>query len=69
MLQTFPAGYQFVANGEPVKFSVLGRLIGNAVPVQIGELIANSLWAHVVSLARLECRVGHLPKEHRGCLR
>jgi DNA (cytosine-5)-methyltransferase 1 len=46
MLQTFPDDYCFVADGEPVRFNVLGRLIGNAVPVRIGEVIAESLVRH-----------------------
>jgi DNA (cytosine-5)-methyltransferase 1 len=50
MLQTFPSGYQFVADGDPVKFSVLGRLIGNAVPVRIGEVIASSFMRHVTRI-------------------
>ncbi len=47
MLQTFPRTYRFVPGGSTVKFSVLGRLIGNAVPVRIGEVIAHSLRRHV----------------------
>jgi DNA (cytosine-5)-methyltransferase 1 len=47
MLQTFPRGYKFVAKAEAVKFSVLGRLIGNAVPVRIGEVIAASFKRHL----------------------
>lgn len=47
MLQTFPKTYSFAPPGSPVKFSKMGRLIGNAVPVRLGEVIANSLIAHV----------------------
>lgn len=47
MLQTFPESYAFVPPGEPVKFNRMGRLIGNAVPVRLGEIIARSLVAHV----------------------
>lgn len=47
MLQTFPATYQFAPKGAPIKFSKMGRLIGNAVPVRLGEVIAQSLVAHV----------------------
>ena len=50
ILQTFPPDYQFVGPGERVRFSVLGRLIGNAVPVRLGEVIGDS----VVSHARLQ---------------
>jgi DNA (cytosine-5)-methyltransferase 1 len=47
MLQTFPRGYKFVPPGETVRFNVLGRLIGNAVPVQLGEVIGKTLTRHV----------------------
>jgi len=47
ILQTFPENYRFLGPGERVCFSKLGRLIGNAVPVQIGEVVAQSLLAHL----------------------
>lgn len=47
ILQTFPPDYRFVDDGGRVKFSVMGRLIGNAVPVRIGEVIGKSLVRHV----------------------
>jgi DNA (cytosine-5)-methyltransferase 1 len=47
MLQTFPRRYKFVKEGEPVQFAPLGRLIGNAVPVRLGEVIAELLVEHV----------------------
>ena len=47
MLQTFPATYSFAPEGAPIKFNKMGRLIGNAVPVRLGEVIAQSLVAHV----------------------
>jgi DNA (cytosine-5)-methyltransferase 1 len=46
MLQTFPSCYQFVPPGEAVKFSLMGRLIGNAVPVRLGEVIARTFVNH-----------------------
>jgi DNA (cytosine-5)-methyltransferase 1 len=46
MLQTFPKTYVFVSPGVPIKFNKMGRLIGNAVPVRLGEVIARSLVAH-----------------------
>jgi DNA (cytosine-5)-methyltransferase 1 len=39
LLQTFPPSYQFLRPGERVRFNILGRLIGNAVPVRIGEVV------------------------------
>ena len=47
ILQTFPESYKFLPEGETVKFSVLGRLIGNAVPVRLGEVIAEVFQEHV----------------------
>ena len=47
LLQTFPASYRFLPPGQKLRFSVLGRLIGNAVPVRIGEAIAKSLLLHL----------------------
>jgi DNA (cytosine-5)-methyltransferase 1 len=47
ILQTFPPDYKFIGNGERVKFSLLGRLIGNAVPVRLGERLAQSFGTHV----------------------
>ncbi len=49
VLQTFLDDYQFLALGETVKFNRLGRLIGNAIPVRIGEVVALSLIEHVQS--------------------
>lgn len=46
ILQTFPRDYQFAPPGADIKFSRMGRLIGNAVPVRLGEVIAETLVAH-----------------------
>jgi DNA (cytosine-5)-methyltransferase 1 len=47
ILQTFPDDYCFLAPDEMVRFNRLGRLIGNAVPVRMGEVIAKSFFAHL----------------------
>lgn len=47
MLQSFPPGYAFVAPDEPVRMKSIGRLIGNAVPVTLGEVIGQSLERHL----------------------
>jgi len=47
ILQSFPKSYKFTAPGEPIFRKTLGRLIGNAVPVRLGELIGRSIHAHV----------------------
>lgn len=47
ILQSFPNDYEFVAEGKPVYRKTLGRLIGNAVPVKLGEAIGLSIVQHV----------------------
>ncbi len=46
LLQTFPPDYQFVAPGDPIYFKRIGRFIGNAVPVRLGEVIGLSIIEH-----------------------
>ena len=46
ILQGFPDEYEFVPPGERVHQRVLGRLIGNAVPVTLGEVIGMTLLKH-----------------------
>lgn len=50
ILQTFPGSYRFLPDGENARYSVLGRLIGNAVPVRIGQIVARSLFDHLSNL-------------------
>ena len=49
ILQSFPRSYKFVASGKPVSRKSFGRLVGNAVPVKLGEAIGRSILAHVRS--------------------
>ena len=51
IFQGFPKDYKFVPPGAPIKKKELGRMIGNAVPVTLGEAIGRSLLRHVE-----ECR-------------
>jgi DNA (cytosine-5)-methyltransferase 1 len=48
MLQGFPRDYSFLREDEPVSFATLGRLIGNAVPVNLGKVIGEVLADHVL---------------------
>lgn len=48
ILQSFPDDYQFVPEGEIPEFSSVGRLIGNAVPVQLGFVIGKSIQQHII---------------------
>ena len=43
MLQGFPRDYLFVEPGEKVRFTTLGRLIGNAVPPPLGRAIGEAM--------------------------
>lgn len=48
LLQTFPADYEFLDPDEhEFSFKGLGRLIGNAVPVEIGRTIGRSILNHI----------------------
>ena len=51
ILQSFPLDYAFVPDDGEVSFKVLGRLIGNAVPVDLGRAIARSINTHLASVA------------------
>ncbi|QKL50930.1 DNA cytosine methyltransferase [Ralstonia solanacearum] len=51
ILQSFPRNYAFVPRDGEVSFTVLGRLIGNAVPVNLGRAIARSINQHLASIA------------------
>ena len=50
ILQTFPEHYSFVPEGETIQISSVARLIGNAVPVKLGEAIGQSIMRHLESL-------------------
>ena len=47
IIQSFPKKYKFVEPGQPVATKTVGRLIGNAVPVRLGEVIGRSILKHV----------------------
>ena len=46
MLQGFPKYYKFVRIDSKVEFAPLGRLIGNAVPPQLGSAIGRAIKIH-----------------------
>lgn len=46
ILQTFPRKYKFIPSTSPVVLRGLGRYIGNAVPVRLGEIIGKSIIKH-----------------------
>jgi DNA (cytosine-5)-methyltransferase 1 len=47
LLQTFPASYVFAAPDERWSFDAMGRHIGNAVPVDLGRVVAKSIAQHL----------------------
>lgn len=49
ILQGFRKDYQFVADTEPVFRKRVGKLIGNAVPPRLGEVIGLSIIEHIRS--------------------
>lgn len=51
ILQSFPRKYAFVPEKGDVCFTALGRLIGNAVPVDLGRAIARSINTHLATVA------------------
>ena len=52
LLQSFPRNYEFLPPCEPARFSTIGRMIGNAVPVELGRAIARSISQHLAELNR-----------------
>lgn len=51
LLQTFPPGYIFCQNKD-ITFKEVGKMIGNAVPVRIGEVIGQSFNQHLLELIK-----------------
>ena len=47
ILQSFPTQYEFHPEAETLSFATLGRMIGNAVPVRLGEIIGDAILEHV----------------------
>lgn len=47
LLQTFPEDYEFVSPGEPITIKHIARMIGNAVPVDLGKVIGASIKNHI----------------------
>ncbi len=47
ILQSFPMSYQFVEPGGEYCFKTIGRLIGNAVPVRLGETVGKTIKQHL----------------------
>ncbi len=63
ILQSFPLDYEFFEPGSEWHISTVGRHIGNAVPVDLGRVIAKSIKRHVE-----EMHVGNRHPANRGNL-
>lgn len=50
LLQTFPVNYQFVDDINNLNTAIAARQIGNAVPVRLGQVIAQSIKKHLKEL-------------------
>ncbi|MEX6634033.1 DNA cytosine methyltransferase [Hyphococcus lacteus] len=50
IIQSFPKSYKFAPKGVPIRRKTIGRLIGNAVPVKLGEAIGKSFISHLNNL-------------------
>lgn len=50
ILQTFPKNYRFFDNKHPISTKDLGIMIGNAVPVKLGNAIGTSILKEVTAL-------------------
>ncbi len=53
IFQTFPETYKFIAPDEKPSTKKIGRLIGNAVPVRLGEVIGLSIKKHCQALTNI----------------
>ena len=49
IFQGFPRDYQFLPPDQPHNISLLGKMIGNAVPVGLGLIVGNALREHIAA--------------------
>jgi len=47
ILQSFPPTYQFIQSDDEYCFKTIGRMIGNAVPVRLGEIVGITIRKHL----------------------
>ena len=52
ILQSFPPSYRFTPPDKPIHMKALGRLIGNAVPARLGEIIGRTFIHHLENLPK-----------------
>lgn len=52
LLQTFPPDYHFFQSGQARAMRDIARLIGNAVPVRLARVVADTIRAHLASIRK-----------------
>ncbi|QKJ72633.1 DNA cytosine methyltransferase [Pseudomonas rhodesiae] len=52
ILQSFPDNYEFYEPGTEISTRVIGTMIGNAVPVRLGEVIGETFTQHLKDLSK-----------------
>lgn len=52
ILQSFPLNYQFFPENRKHDLAPLAKMIGNAVPVKLGEVVGESILSHMRSLLK-----------------
>lgn len=50
IFQTYPEDYVFFDENKPLSYASVGRMIGNSVPVRLGEVIGESIQKHVKAM-------------------
>ena len=58
ILQSFPKKYKFAKPDTTLQKTKIGKLIGNAVPVEIGKLIGESLYRHLMTVNKKKAAKG-----------
>ena len=53
LLQSFPQNYDFIDPEKPMSTPAIARQIGNAVPVELGVVIAKSIKIHIEQLGTI----------------
>lgn len=52
VLQSFPRSYEFMNPDDDYCFKTIGRMIGNAVPVRLGEVVGKTIKLHLRRYAK-----------------
>jgi len=51
LIQSFSSDYEFVDKNESYSSKAIGRMIGNAVPVQLGVVVGKSIKSHLKTIS------------------